>query len=78
VLSAALAAGRAPPIISIRPRRLRIPTDIGDDGGASFTMPNSGTWLLNVIWTKALPRSEETDFETVFSGLSFGFSSDHL
>jgi uncharacterized GH25 family protein len=47
------------------------------DGRASFTMPNSGTWLLNVIWTKALPRSAETDFETVFSSLSFGFPSDH-
>jgi uncharacterized GH25 family protein len=43
------------------------------DGRPSFTMPNSGHWLLNVIWTKALPRSEETDFETVFSSLSFGF-----
>ena len=47
------------------------------NGRASFTMPNSGTWLLNVIWTKALPRSEETDFETVFSSLSFGFPSDN-
>lgn len=47
------------------------------DGRATFTMPNSGSWLLNVIWTKALPRSEETDFETVFSSLSFGFPSDH-
>jgi uncharacterized GH25 family protein len=47
------------------------------DGRASFTMPNSGTWLLNVIWTKALPNSDETDFETVFSSLSFGFPSDH-
>lgn len=43
------------------------------DGRASFTMPNSGSWLLNVIWTKASPRSEEMDFETVFSSLSFGF-----
>ena len=43
------------------------------DGRAIFTMPNSGRWLLNVIWTRALPRSEETDFETVFSSLSFGF-----
>lgn len=42
-------------------------------GRATFTMPNSGTWLLNVIWTKASPSSEETDFETVFSSLSFGF-----
>jgi uncharacterized GH25 family protein len=47
------------------------------DGRASFAMPNSGTWLLNVIWTKALPHSEETDFETVFSSLSFGFPSAH-
>jgi uncharacterized GH25 family protein len=47
------------------------------DGRASFTMPKAGTWLLNVIWTRALPRSEETDFETVFSSLSFGFPADH-
>ena len=46
------------------------------DGRASFTMPNAGTWLLNVIWTKVLPRSDETDFETVFSSLSFGFPPD--
>jgi uncharacterized GH25 family protein len=42
-------------------------------GRASFTMPGNGTWLLNVIWTKPLPSSRETDFETVFSSLSFGF-----
>jgi uncharacterized GH25 family protein len=47
------------------------------DGRASFAMPSSGTWLLNVIWTKALPRSEETDFATVFSSLSFGFPLNH-
>jgi hypothetical protein len=47
------------------------------DGRATFTMPTSGAWLLKVIWTKALPRSAEADFETVFSSLSFGFSSVH-
>ena len=47
------------------------PTD--REGRATFTMPGSGRWLLNAIWTKALPRSEETDFETIFSSLSFGF-----
>jgi hypothetical protein len=46
------------------------------EGRASFTMPSTGSWLLNVIWTKPLPSSEETDFETVFSSLSFGFPSD--
>ncbi|GAA0703880.1 DUF4198 domain-containing protein [Dokdonella soli] len=42
------------------------------DGRARFSMPPSGDWLLNVIWTKPLPKSSETDFETVFSSLSFG------
>jgi uncharacterized GH25 family protein len=49
-------------------------THLTDQAGrASFTMPGTGTWLLNVIWTKVLPSSRETDFETVFSSLSFGF-----
>ena len=47
------------------------PTDA--EGRASFTLPTSGRWLLNVIWTEVLPPSEEADFETVFSSLSFGF-----
>jgi hypothetical protein len=46
------------------------------DGRASFTVPGSGPWLLNVIWTEPLGPSEEADFETTFSSLSFGFPSD--
>jgi len=42
-------------------------------GRAVFNMPGAGTWLLNVIWTRPLPKTSETDFETVFSSLSFGF-----
>jgi uncharacterized GH25 family protein len=49
-------------------------THLTDQAGrASFTMPQAGNWMLNVIWTKPLPSSSETDFETVFSSLSFGF-----
>lgn len=43
-------------------------------GRAGFAMPGSGNWLLNVIWTQPLPASSETDYETVFSSLSFGFA----
>jgi hypothetical protein len=43
------------------------------NGEAEFVTPPSGTWLLNVIWTKVAPRASDTDFETVFSSLSFGF-----
>ena len=42
-------------------------------GRATFTMPAQGAWLLNVIWTRPLAKSAATDFETVFSSLSFGF-----
>ena len=42
-------------------------------GRATFTMPGRGGWLLNVIWTRPLPKNAETDFETVFSSLSCGF-----
>jgi uncharacterized GH25 family protein len=44
-------------------------------GRAIFTLPAAGNWLLNVIWTKPLPKTSETDFETVFSSLSFGFTA---
>jgi hypothetical protein len=43
------------------------------EGRAVFRMPSEGTWLLNVIWTKFLPPTRETDFETIFASLSFGF-----
>jgi uncharacterized GH25 family protein len=42
-------------------------------GRAVFAMPTTGSWLLNVIWTRPQPRAAETDFETIFSSLSFGF-----
>lgn len=47
-------------------------------GRASFTLPRDGTWLRNVIWTKPLPSSRDTDFETIFSSLSFGSCESSL
>lgn len=44
-------------------------------GRATFAMPSGGTWLLNVIWTRIQPSSAETDYDTVFSSLSFGFTA---
>jgi uncharacterized GH25 family protein len=46
------------------------------DGRATFKMPGEGAWLLNVIWTRPSPPEDETDFETVFSSLSFGVPSE--
>ena len=40
-------------------------------GRARFTMPGSGWWQFNVIWTRPLPASSLTDFDTAFSSLSF-------
>lgn len=43
------------------------------DGRAVFALPAKGSWLLNVIWTETRPPEAETDFDTSFSSLSFGF-----
>ena len=48
------------------------------NGRALFVMPSSGAWLLNVIWTRPLPSSRETDFATVFSSLSFGLPDSEV
>lgn len=44
------------------------------NGEAEFVTPQSGQWLLNVLWTRVTPPASDTDFETVFSSLSFGFA----
>lgn len=41
-------------------------------GRATFAMPARGAWRLSVVWTKPLPPNAETDFDTVFSSLTFG------
>jgi uncharacterized GH25 family protein len=46
-------------------------------GRATFMAPMRGAWLLNVIWTELAPPSSDTDFETVFSSLSFGFPTNY-
>lgn len=40
-------------------------------GRASFVLPRRGHWLVTVTWTRPNPTTEETDFQTVFSALSF-------
>ncbi len=51
-----------------------VETHLTDTSGrAQFAMPKTGTWLLNVIWTRPL-EGAETDFETTFSSLSFGLA----
>ena len=42
-------------------------------GGARFTFPRSGAWLLNVVWTEPLKDHPKADFDTTFSSLAFGF-----
>lgn len=41
-------------------------------GRASFSVPQVGSWLVNVIWTKPL-ASRDADFQTTFSSLTFGY-----
>lgn len=41
------------------------------NGRARFTIPRSGAWLLNVVWSAPLPRRAPAEFETTFSSLAF-------
>lgn len=41
-------------------------------GLATFPMPQTGSWLVSVVWTRRLENSPEADFETVFASLTFG------
>jgi uncharacterized GH25 family protein len=45
-------------------------------GLASFTMPRSGNWLMNVVWTKRLANAPDADYDTTFSSLTFGVPRD--
>lgn len=46
------------------------------DGRTAFAISRSGNWLLNVVWTQPRPAGSETDFETIFSSLSFATLPD--
>lgn len=46
-------------------------------GRATFEPPSSGSWLLNVVWTRVLPAGAEADFATTFSSLAFGCTWSH-
>lgn len=41
-------------------------------GRATFAIPQSGSWLINVVWTKAI-ANRDADFQTTFSSLTFGY-----
>jgi len=45
-----------------------------EKGRAVFNAPHCGDWLLNVIWTQVASASSDTDFQTTFSSLNFGFA----
>lgn len=46
-------------------------------GRAAFAVPRTGTWLINVIWTKPISGNPKADFDTTFSSLTFGFGPSY-
>ena len=44
-------------------------------GQARFVIPKKGSWLINVIWTKAI-ASREAEFQTTFSSLTFAYPAN--
>ena len=41
-------------------------------GRAVFRIPEHGTWLMNVVWTKPISGRPDADFDTIFSSMTFG------
>ena len=41
-------------------------------GVATFSMPQGGSWLMSVVWTRPLTDANDADYETTFSSLTFG------
>ncbi|ASD26243.1 DUF4198 domain-containing protein [Brevundimonas diminuta] len=41
-------------------------------GRVAFDVPREGRWMLGVVWTSVLPPGGDTDYETIFSSLTFG------
>jgi uncharacterized GH25 family protein len=51
-----------------------VATAITDSRGrAAFRIPQTGQWLVNVVWSKPLKGHVWADFETTFSSLTFGY-----
>ena len=42
-------------------------------GRASFFVPQVGSWLVNVLWTKPIQGNPDADFDTTFSSLTFAY-----
>lgn len=42
-------------------------------GRATFRVPATGDWQLNVIWSKPIAGDPRGDFDTTFSSLTFGY-----
>ena len=42
-------------------------------GRASFRVPATGNWLLNVVWAEPVQGNAKVDFDTTFSSLTFGY-----
>lgn len=43
-------------------------------GRTAFRIPESGAWLLNVVWTKPIKGRPGADYDTIFSSLTFGYN----
>ena len=43
------------------------------DGRAAFQVPRTGTWLVNVVWSKPIKGDPRGDFDTTFSSLTFAY-----
>jgi len=59
-----------------RPKDALLPLRSDASGKVNFRMPESGRWMVNVVWSVP-SRRRGTDFETSFSSLTFAAPGGH-
>ncbi len=43
------------------------------EGRATFRVPATGNWLVNVLWSEPVRGDPDVQFDTTFSSLTFGY-----
>ncbi len=44
------------------------------EGQVFFAKPDAGEWMLHVVWSDPMEDSEQADYDTIFSSLSFSIN----
>lgn len=61
-------------LVSLDTEAGHISTAVSDfQGNVTIKRPETGAWMLHAVWSDPMENTDDADFDTIFSSLSFGF-----